>query len=113
MLGGITDHDALEHLELPQHNEIPRVEGLFNCEAKSMIIVASQEKETVVALGMMSDTRFNWELSKHIFRYGHGNMIEGELDGIHTVNEYIKADSFVKMITFFTTLIFNADVELE
>jgi hypothetical protein len=34
-----------------------------------------------------ADTRFNWELSKHIFRYGHGNMIGGGLGGIHTVNE--------------------------
>ncbi|KAF8217538.1 carboxypeptidase S [Mycena galopus ATCC 62051] len=76
-----------------------------------------EEKEIVVAPGIMSgntDTRFNWELSKHIFRYGHGNMIEGGLGGIHTVNEHIKADSFVEMITFFTTLILNADeTELE
>ncbi|KAJ6469326.1 hypothetical protein C8R45DRAFT_837463 [Mycena sanguinolenta] len=69
-------------------------------------------EEIVVAPGIMTgntDTRFNWELSKHIFRYGHGNMITGGLGGIHTVDEHIKADAFVEMITFFTTLILNAD----
>ncbi|KAJ6572285.1 carboxypeptidase S [Mycena capillaripes] len=71
-----------------------------------------KEKEIFVSPGMMSgntDTRFNWDLSKHIFRYGHGNMVGGGLGGIHTVNEHIRADSFVEMITFFTTLILNAD----
>jgi hypothetical protein len=33
---------------------------------------------------MLTDTRFTWELSKHIFRYGHGS--EG-LGNIHTVDE--------------------------
>ncbi|KAF7338835.1 Carboxypeptidase S [Mycena sanguinolenta] len=69
-------------------------------------------EDIVVAPGLMTgntDTRFNWELSKHIFRYGHGNMIAGGLGGIYTVNEHIKADAFVEMITFFTTLILNAD----
>ncbi|KAJ7034591.1 hypothetical protein C8F04DRAFT_956270 [Mycena alexandri] len=64
-----------------------------------------------VAPGMMTgntDTRYTWELSRHIYRYGHGNLIEG-LGGIHTVDEHIRADSFVEMITFFTTLILNAD----
>ncbi|KAJ7484247.1 hypothetical protein FB451DRAFT_1231879 [Mycena latifolia] len=67
--------------------------------------------DVVVMPGMMTgntDTRFNWELSEHIFRYGHGNLIGG-LGGIHTVDEHIRADSFVEMITFFTTLILNAD----
>ncbi|KAJ7825045.1 hypothetical protein B0H14DRAFT_3088669 [Mycena olivaceomarginata] len=76
-----------------------------------------KEEEIYVAPGLMTgntvcmltDTRFNWELSKHIFRYGHGNMIGGGLGNIHTVDEHIKADAFVEMITFFTTLILNAD----
>ncbi|KAJ7670374.1 carboxypeptidase S [Mycena rosella] len=70
-------------------------------------------QETIfVTPGMMTgntDTRFNWALSQHIFRYGHGNMISGGLGGIHTVNEHILAASFVEMITFFTTLILNVD----
>ncbi|KAJ7836040.1 carboxypeptidase S [Mycena olivaceomarginata] len=68
-----------------------------------------EEEEIYVAPGVMianTDTRFTWELSKHIFRYGHGS--EG-LGNIHTVDEHIKADAFVEMITFFTTLILNAD----
>ncbi|KAF7318359.1 Carboxypeptidase S [Mycena chlorophos] len=71
-----------------------------------------KEQEIYVMPGIMTgntDTRFNWELSEHIFRYGHGNMVIGGLNGIHTVNEHISANSFVEMITFFTTLILNVD----
>ncbi|KAJ7712167.1 carboxypeptidase S [Mycena olivaceomarginata] len=80
--------------------------------ARSARINGKEEEEIYVAPGLMTgntDTRFNWELSKHIFRYGHGNMIGGGLGNIHTVDEHIKADAFVEMITFFTTLILNAD----
>ncbi|KAJ7154545.1 carboxypeptidase S [Mycena filopes] len=73
--------------------------------------IEGAETEIFVAPGMMTgntDTRFNWELSRHIYRYGHGDM-RGGLDGIHTVNEHIPAHAFVEMITFWTTLILNAD----
>ncbi|KAJ7825060.1 hypothetical protein B0H14DRAFT_3110832 [Mycena olivaceomarginata] len=76
---------------------------------KSKGVKEEKEEEIYVAPGVMTantDTRFTWELSKHIFRYGHGS--EG-LGNIHTVDEHIKADAFVEMITFFTTLILNAD----
>ncbi|KAJ6494687.1 hypothetical protein C8R47DRAFT_1318622 [Mycena vitilis] len=73
-----------------------------------------KEKEIFVTPGMMSantDTRYTWELSQHIFRYGHGNVVYGAEggNGIHTVNEHVGAASFVEMITFFTTLILNVD----
>ncbi|KAH9975656.1 hypothetical protein BJV74DRAFT_178104 [Russula compacta] len=58
--------------------------------------------------GIMSgntDTAFYWKLTHHIVRY---NNQDGE-HGLHTVNEYIRADNFVEMIRFFTTLILNAD----
>ncbi|KAF7348672.1 Carboxypeptidase S [Mycena venus] len=73
-----------------------------------------KDTEIFVAPGIMTgntDTRFNWELSEHIFRYGHNDMtdLDGGLGGIHTVNEHMVANAFVEMITFFTTLILNAD----
>ncbi|KAJ7865373.1 carboxypeptidase S [Mycena olivaceomarginata] len=72
----------------------------------------SSEAEVFVAPGLMTgntDTRFYWSLSSHIFRYGHRNMLSGGLGGIHTVNEHVRADSFVEIITYFTVLILNAD----
>ncbi|KAJ7245403.1 hypothetical protein B0H12DRAFT_1127803 [Mycena haematopus] len=72
----------------------------------------AEAEDILVAPGVMTgntDTRFTWELSKHIFRYGHGNYLSGGLGGIHTVDERITADAFVEMITFFTTLVLNAD----
>ncbi|KAJ7150845.1 hypothetical protein C8R43DRAFT_490977 [Mycena crocata] len=67
-------------------------------------------KDVVVMPGLApgnTDTRFNWALSQHIFRYGHDNLMD--VGGVHTVDEHIRADSFVEMITFITTLILNAD----
>ncbi|KAF8892084.1 carboxypeptidase S [Infundibulicybe gibba] len=59
----------------------------------------------VVSPGMPSgntDTRYYWDLSRHIFRYNHGNSGNGTdtLAGFHTVNEFIKADAFLEMIRF-------------
>jgi len=67
----------------------------------------------VVAPSIMSantDTRYYWDLTRHIFRYNHYNTGNGStLGGIHTVNESIDVDAFVEMILFFATLILNAD----
>ncbi|KAG6810887.1 hypothetical protein H0H92_009917 [Tricholoma furcatifolium] len=71
-------------------------------------------KEVIVSPGMPSgntDTRYYWDLSKHIFRYSHwdaGTQVNS-LDGVHTVNEHIKVKNFVEIIRFFTTLILNTD----
>ncbi|KAJ7737703.1 hypothetical protein B0H16DRAFT_1664708 [Mycena metata] len=62
-------------------------------------------------LGMAVHTRFYWDLSPHIYRYGHDNLIgiREESGGIHSVDEHIHVGAFMEMITFFTTLILNAD----
>ncbi|KAJ7657179.1 carboxypeptidase S [Mycena polygramma] len=67
--------------------------------------------DVIVAPGLMTggtDTRYYAQLSQHIFRYGHRNMLNG-LNGIHGVNEHIRAESFVEIIVYFTALILNAD----
>ncbi|KAJ7197356.1 hypothetical protein GGX14DRAFT_667829 [Mycena pura] len=56
-----------------------------------------------------TDTRHTWALSRHIFRYAHNLLDLRDLNGMHTVNERIRANAFVEMITFFTTLILNAN----
>ncbi|KAH9039306.1 hypothetical protein EDB85DRAFT_2182476 [Lactarius pseudohatsudake] len=63
-----------------------------------------------VSPGIMSgntDTVSYWKLTPHIVRYNHQSAVES--NAIHTVNEHIRADSFVEMIRFFTTLILNVD----
>ncbi|KAI9510035.1 hypothetical protein F5148DRAFT_977310 [Russula earlei] len=67
-----------------------------------------------VSPGIMSgntDTRYYWNLTRHIVRYNHqdGGSRRTLPNNIHTVNEHIRADNFVEMIRFFTTLILNAD----
>lgn len=77
----------------------------------------------------VADTRYYWDLTKHIFRYNHHNQGNSSdaLAGVHTVNERkcshyvfghasangyildIVVDSFLEIILFFTTLILNAD----
>ncbi|KAF5375364.1 hypothetical protein D9615_008006 [Tricholomella constricta] len=71
--------------------------------------------EIIVSPGMPSgntDTRYYWDLTKHIFRYNHrnsGTKTNRLAGGVHTVNESIEIDAFLEMIRFFTTLILNAD----
>ncbi|KAH8116286.1 hypothetical protein DFH11DRAFT_1828042 [Phellopilus nigrolimitatus] len=58
-----------------------------------------------------TDAQYYWNLTKHIFRYNHENMLrsDGIPGGIHTVNESITVESFLEMIRFFATLIVNVD----
>ncbi|KAA1468962.1 carboxypeptidase S [Dentipellis sp. KUC8613] len=71
-------------------------------------------KDAVVAPGIslgelfFVDTRHYWNLTKHIFRYGHRGASDG-FNGAHTINEAIKAEGYLEMIRFFTRLILNAD----
>lgn len=65
----------------------------------------------VVAPGLNlgnTDTRYYWDLTKHIFRYGHLGASDRN-NGAHTVNEAIRAEGFLEMIRFFTVIILNAD----
>ncbi|KAH8116276.1 carboxypeptidase S [Phellopilus nigrolimitatus] len=71
-------------------------------------------EEVQIAPGLMTgntDTRYYWNLTKHIFRYNHNNMFksDGIPGGIHTVNESIAVEGFLEMIRFFATLILNVD----
>ena len=74
------------------------------------------------------DTRHYWNLTKHIFRYGHRGVADA-YNGAHTINEgsrvpfylwrllncvkllptAIRAEGFLEQIRFFTRLILNAD----
>ncbi|EAU90337.2 Gly-X carboxypeptidase [Coprinopsis cinerea okayama7 len=74
----------------------------------------ARDEDIIVAPSMMTgntDTRFYWDLSRHIFRYNHHNGKSNNSlgSGIHTVNEHIVVDTFLEMIVFFTTLILNTD----
>lgn len=69
------------------------------------------DKAAVVSPGISTgntDTRYYWDLSRHIFRYNHKDA-KGSYNGAHTVNEATSIDSFLEMIKFFTSLILNAD----
>ncbi|KDQ15508.1 hypothetical protein BOTBODRAFT_54770 [Botryobasidium botryosum FD-172 SS1] len=71
----------------------------------------STGNKMIVAPGMMTgntDTRHYWDLTPHIFRYGHADS-KDHFAGIHTINEAQKADGLVEVIRFYTTLILNAD----
>lgn len=76
-------------------------------------------EETVVAPGMMTgntDTRYYWDLTRHIFRYGPGFDPESDsgLGNIHTINERISVTNHINMVKWFTLFVRNMDVaELE
>ncbi|KAJ3715986.1 carboxypeptidase S [Lentinula raphanica] len=73
-----------------------------------------ENQSVVVSPGMSTgntDTKYYWNLTRHIFRYNHKNGAYGGdiATGVHTVNENIPLDHYIEMIRFFSTLILNAD----
>ncbi|KAI5987097.1 hypothetical protein EDD15DRAFT_1509304 [Pisolithus albus] len=74
--------------------------------------VEADDDVIVVSPGIMpgnTDTKFYWNLSPHIFRYGHIRTMGTLLPNVHTVNEAMSIDNFVEIIRFITTLIMNVD----
>ncbi|KAI1100273.1 carboxypeptidase S [Jackrogersella minutella] len=67
----------------------------------------------LVAPGIMTgntDTRFYWDLTKHIFRYAPGWDPEDEgLEGIHTVDERLSISSHIKGVQWYSIFIRNMD----
>ncbi|KAH7345332.1 carboxypeptidase S [Rhizoctonia solani] len=77
----------------------------------SGVIRKTRGDETIVSPGLMggnTDTRFYWSLTPNIFRYSH-LPDEDIYDGVHTINEAIRAKGFVEMIQFFKNLILTVD----
>ncbi|KAF8609703.1 carboxypeptidase S [Ceratobasidium sp. AG-I] len=73
------------------------------------------DKPTIVSPAIMTgntDTRFYWNITRHIFRYSHSNE-EDEYNGIHTINEALRASGFVEIIQFFKNFILAADDSTE
>ncbi|THH32060.1 hypothetical protein EUX98_g2143 [Antrodiella citrinella] len=65
----------------------------------------------VVAPGILignTDTRYYWNVTENIFRYGHVDRY-AKYNGAHTVNEALLAEAFIELIRFFTVVILNAD----
>lgn len=57
-----------------------------------------------------TDTRYYWSLTRQIFRYNHKTSADGYTPtGVHSVNEALKASSFVEASRWFALLILNAD----
>lgn len=74
--------------------------------------VEGDDDVIVVSPGIMpgnTDTKYYWNLTPHIFRYGHIRTTGTLLPNVHTVDEAMSIDNFVEIIRFFTTLIMNVD----
>ncbi len=58
-----------------------------------------------------TDTRFYWDLTKHIFRFGPGYDPEDAagLGSIHTVNEKVSVRNHVNAVKWFTLFVRNMD----
>ncbi|KAI0041286.1 carboxypeptidase S [Auriscalpium vulgare] len=70
-----------------------------------------RSKNAVVSPGLTlggTDTKHYWNLTQHIFRYGH-RAASDAYNGAHTTNEAIKAEGYLEGIGFFVRFILNAD----
>ena len=71
-------------------------------------------EDLIVAPGIMTgntDTRYYWDLTRHIFRYAPGwaSGQDAGLDNIHTVDERVHVDNHVKATQWFSLFIRNMD----
>jgi Gly-Xaa carboxypeptidase len=64
-----------------------------------------------------TDTRYYWDLTKHIFRFGPGyDPLQDKqgLGNIHTVDEHVSIVNHIGMVKWFTLFVRNMDeVDLE
>lgn len=70
--------------------------------------------DVLVAPGIMTgntDTRYYWDLTRHIFRFGPGYdpSAESGLGNIHTVNERVSVVSHVNAVKWFALFVRNMD----
>ena len=58
-----------------------------------------------------TDTRYYWDLTKHIFRYGPGYdpTVRPGLGNIHTVDEHMSIVNHIGMVKWFTLFVRNMD----
>ena len=71
-------------------------------------------EDLIVTPGMTTgntDTRYYWDITRHIFRFGPGYdpLFEGGLGNIHTVDEHISAVNHVSTVKWFTLFVRNMD----
>lgn len=77
----------------------------------SGVIRKTRGDTTVVSptlIGGNTDTASYWNLTPNIFRYSHQSDRD-VYNGLHTINEAIRAKVFVETIQFFKNLILTAD----
>jgi Gly-Xaa carboxypeptidase len=71
-------------------------------------------EETIVAPALMTgntDTRYYWDLTRHIFRFGPGYVNEKDwsMGRIHTVDERVSASNHGKVVKWYALWIRNVD----
>jgi len=94
------------------------IKGLTPYAVLSGTTRALYGEEIIMAPGIMTgntDTRYYWDLSKHIFRYVPGWDPEAEgMGNIHTVDERISVRAHLANVRWFTLFLRNMDeAELE
>jgi len=90
------------------------IDGISAWSVLSGTTRAQYGTDVVMAPGLMTgntDTRYYWDLSRDIFRYGPGYSDDGDdvLGSIHTVNEKVSLKDHLETIKWFVMFIRNMD----
>ncbi|KAI1798860.1 carboxypeptidase s [Daldinia bambusicola] len=89
------------------------VDGVTPYSVLSGTTRALYGEKLLVSPGIMTgntDTRYYWDLTKHIFRYGPGWDPEQEgLDGVHTVDEKLSIFAHIKGVQWYSLFVRNMD----
>ncbi|KAH8093793.1 hypothetical protein BXZ70DRAFT_1010387 [Cristinia sonorae] len=76
---------------------------------KEVIVSPMLSVVKVLTISLNKDTRSYWNLTRHIFRYTHMDDDTDAYNGLHTVNEAIRAEAYFDNIAFLTKFMLNWD----
>ncbi|KAJ7672673.1 hypothetical protein B0H17DRAFT_1141204 [Mycena rosella] len=100
----------LRHLARKALTDDAALDGLKEYLLESDPVVFDAMLKTTQAVDIVyGDTRFYWNLTRHIFRYSHYRDRDDYYNGLHTVNEAARGEAVVEHARFFKKFILNSD----
>jgi Gly-Xaa carboxypeptidase len=107
----ITDRKSLEPAPVtPTSGKAWEILGGTTRHVFQDVVPFADGSDIIFGPGIMTgntDTRYYWDLTRNIFRYGPTH--ESKAFNVHTVDERVELDAHLGMVSFFYELILNVD----
>ncbi|WWD02188.1 hypothetical protein V865_000226 [Kwoniella europaea PYCC6329] len=92
------------------------VRGVYATRPEAQLSKEEADKSLIMAPSISTgntDTKRYWNLTRNIYRFGYLESKDDHHNNIHTVDEYLAADSLVELVRWFMNFIVNVDESRE